>query len=61
MSDHKSAYNSSYTDKAEVVASVLVYDKLNKVSFAASLKDLSESELEKLTGSDARKVVSVLN
>jgi ABC-type multidrug transport system fused ATPase/permease subunit len=39
----------------------LVYDKLNKVSFAASRKDLSESELIKLTGSDASSVVSVLS
>ncbi len=61
MWGHKYAYNESYTNKASVVASVLVYDKLNKVSFAASRKDLSESELIKLTGSDARKVVSVLN
>ena len=61
MWGHKSAYNDSYTNKANVVASVLVYDKLNKVSFAASRKELSESELIKLTGSDAGSVVSVLN
>ena len=53
MWGHKSAYNDSYTNKANVVASVLVYDKLNKVSFAASRKDLSDSELETLTKSDA--------
>ena len=45
MWGHKSTYNLTYTNKANVVASVLVYDKLNKVSFAASRKDLSESEL----------------
>ena len=45
ISRHKDAYKDSYTDKASVVASVLVFDKLNKISFAASRKDLSDSEL----------------
>lgn len=39
----------------------MVFEKINTVSFAANSKELNESALAKLTYSDSRAVVDVMN
>ena len=40
---------------------IMVYEKINTVSFAANSKELNESALTKLTYYDSRAVVDVMN
>jgi hypothetical protein len=47
--------------KASVVLKILVYEKINTVSFAANIKELNKSALDKLTNEDSDAVVEVIN
>ena len=61
IESHQRAYINMKRAKASVVLKILVYEKINTVSFAANIKELNKSALDKLTNEDSDAVVEVIN